>query len=188
MLNPHEIGLNKSLGLPQEKGKYEFRQSWWETSLIVPIMERKRWRLCLKIHMRHNLQGVFFTTGYIWLGHLCLWTHKASPLPPVVHNQFTEGAFTSKTCRLRSTIAEVITGSIYNADWFCVRPVVTLSVTQVRSWWITSHSTWSPSGRGGSFQTWSQATWRSFSPSRRLQSLRTGRASSKTLRKSSCQG
>lgn len=151
-------------------------------------MVRKK-AVCLKIQMRHNLQGVFFTTGYIWLGHLYLWTHKASLLPPVVHNQFTERAFISKTCRLRSTIAEVITGSIYNTDCFCVRPAVTLSVIdQVRSWWITSHSTWSPSGRGGSFQTWSQVTWRSFSPSRRRQSLRTGRASSKTLRKSSCQG
>lgn len=34
--------------------------------------KKKVTAVCLKIQMRHNLQGVFFTTGYIWLGHLCL--------------------------------------------------------------------------------------------------------------------
>lgn len=73
--------------------------------------------------------------------------------------------------------------------FFSVCPAVTVSVTaQVKSWWTTSHSTWSPSDRGRLFQTWSRVTWRSFSLTLHLQSRRTGRASSKTLRKSSCQG
>ena len=93
-------------------------------------------------------------------------------------------------CRLRNTIAEVTFQICVWLHWLGLSFViwaVTVSVCdQVRSWWTTSHSTWAPSGRGGWFQMWSPVTWGSFSPTRRLQSPRTGRASSTTSRKSSC--
>lgn len=91
-------------------------------------------------------------------------------------------------CRQKSTIAEVLRGAICNIDFFDVFPdVAVLVYVQERSWWTTSLSTCSPSGRGRSIPMWSQVTWRVSCLTARLRSLRTGTLSSRMWRKLSCQ-
>lgn len=72
----------------------------------------------VRVTVRHHFRECS-STGSIYVGDLCQWTHKASLHPPVTHNKsslsFWLGAFISKRqkCRLRNTTAEVITGSFW---------------------------------------------------------------------------
>lgn len=171
--------------------------SVWNCSGRTPL--RPRWVYhCQEPNFAHNASptvGVLFTMRSIKSDHLSHRGHTAycRHKPPVQKQQ----------CRLKNTTAEVINASLWSESVFVVVAckyndkndqkfwtirlpwLFSVSVSgQVRSWWITSLSTWSPSGRGKSFQTWHRTTWGSWSRTLPLWKLRIGRVSSKISRES----
>lgn len=155
--------------------------------------------------------GVLFTSVSIYLCDLYPLSTASRP-PPVTHSEWTLSLLSWKMQAeeynrrgnhwLHSTIFSIIqlyssankTNTISKISfskihWSHLDRTITLAVTvidQVRSWWTTSHSTWVLSGRGGSFQMWSRDTWGSFSLTLHRLSRRSGRASSRISKKSSC--